>query len=110
MTFDPSHALAKVILIRTKRAWCEAECRITVLANGHRSIVRHGILQNSAKQGLRRLRHSPMFAAITLVTLGIGIGANSAIFSVVNAVLPASYPHPDSLVRSGDGTGSGFRA
>ena len=64
------------------------------------------------KQVLRRLRHSPMFAAITLVTLGIGIGANSAIFSVVNAVLlkPLPYPHPDSLVSVWQtAPGLGFR-
>ena len=64
------------------------------------------------KQILRRLRHSPMFAAITLVTLGIGIGANSAIFSVVNAVLlkPLPYPHPDSLVSVWQtAPGLGFR-
>jgi putative ABC transport system permease protein len=64
------------------------------------------------KQVLRRLRHSPMFTAITLVTLGIGIGANSAIFSVVNAVLlkPLPYPHPDSLVSVWQtAPGLGFR-
>ena len=44
------------------------------------------LFRTQLKYVLRRLRHSPMFAAMTLVTLGIGIGANSAIFSVVNGI------------------------
>src|SRR4051794_33060173 len=49
---------------------------------------------------LRRLLHSPMFTGITLLTLAIGIGANTAIFSVLDGVLlkPLPYPRPDELI------------
>ena len=44
-----------------------------------------GTFRNQTKHVLRRLRRSPMFTAITLLTLAIGIGANTAIFSVLTA-------------------------
>jgi hypothetical protein len=52
------------------------------------------------RQVMRRLARAPMFTAITLVTLAVSIGANAAIFSVVEGVLlkPLPYPHSDELV------------
>ena len=59
-----------------------------------------GYFSNQPKHVLRRLARSPTFTAATLLTIAIGIGANTAIFSVINGILlkPLPYTDPDRLV------------
>ncbi|MPY86805.1 MAG: FtsX-like permease family protein [Luteitalea sp.] len=103
----------------------DAEARAQALrefgnqASGARACVRHddrierrrriaqfaGELRQDATFGLRLIGRSPGFAAVAIVTLAVAIGANTAIFTVVNALLlkplPVAAPHEVVRVRAG---------
>jgi len=59
-------------------------------------------IQRDLRHTLRSLTRNPGFATVVVLTLGLGIGATTAVFSVVNAVVlrPLNAPHAERLVRS----------
>ena len=57
-------------------------------------------LSRDLRYALRAMRHNLTFTVVVVVTLALGIGANTAVFSVLNTVLlkPLSYPRAEELV------------
>ena len=57
-------------------------------------------LRQDIRLAIRGLLRAPAFAAVTILTLALGIGANTAIFSIVNGVIlrPLGYPKPEQLM------------
>ncbi len=108
-------ALAKRSSERQARAWYRRQTRriLWAVASGRISRVdlksgvpaaRGSALGNiieDATYALRRFRKEPGYAAVAIVTIAIGIGANTAIFSVLDAVIlrPLPFPEPERLVQ-----------
>jgi len=88
------------LLVRELRR-LERQLGTDTLVLGARRTNMLGNLWQDLRFGLRLIRKNPGFSAVVVLTLAIGIGANTAIFSVVNSVMLRSLPFkdPDRLVR-----------
>src|SRR5437016_7809160 len=64
---------------------------------------------NNLRLAFRQLIKNPAFSAVAIITLALGIGANTAIFSIINSVLlrPLPYPNADRIMVLSESSGPG---
>ena len=73
----------------------------------HTGLVMFDVVFQDLRYALRTLSKSPTFAAVAILSLALGIGANTAIFSLIDALILQSLPvpHPEELAPGDDGQG-----
>ncbi|HEX3927895.1 MAG TPA: ABC transporter permease [Gemmatimonadales bacterium] len=66
-------------------------------------------IMTDLRLAIRRLAHSPAFTIVTILTLALGVGATTAIFSALKPILldPLPYPHAERVMMVSDGNGTG---
>src|SRR5260370_41373674 len=97
--------------VRAGRSWDEARRGALIQLGGveqtkesmrdRRSVPLLETVVRDVRFGLRMLRKSPGFTAVAVLTLALGIGANVAIFTLINGLIlrPLPYPQPDRVVQ-----------
>jgi putative ABC transport system permease protein len=95
---------------RAARLELGGDAQIAEAWRDQRSLPILETLWQDVRYGVRMLRRTPGFTAAALLTIALGIGANSAIFTIVDAVLlrPLPYPTADRLVTVGDRGRDGY--